>query len=104
MGTLNFTVGKYATGRGSGAGSTRSSDVITSGAYTTSTSASFVEDSGGDIEVGVGHVFMATPKQDMWVIDGGNTAAVGTGHFMQANVPFDMEIATAGKISVIDVP
>lgn len=101
MGTLNFTVGSYARD-----GNKNIADTAyrTSGAHTTSGTASFAEDAGGDIELRAGEVFMATASVAMWVRFGGGVAAAGTGHYLPAEASREFEVGpgTAGKVSAID--
>lgn len=100
MGTLNFTLGHY--GRDN-ARTIMGSNIVTSDAYTTSTSATFVEDGVGDITAARGQVFRCTIDEAAWVAFGGRTATVGNDFYMAANTTYEWEIATDGKISVIDV-
>lgn len=102
MGTLNFTLGSY--GR-DGNRNVMDTAFRTSGAYTTSGTASFVEDAGGDIELRTGEVIEYTPSVAMWVRFGGSAAAVGTGHYAAAATTYYREVGpgTAGKMSAIDV-
>lgn len=102
MGNLNYTVGKYAPTRGQ-APALMSSYVKTSDSYGTTTSASFVEDGSGDIELAVGDIFSGTADEAMWVRFGGAAATVGDGHYFPANVPVFLEVHEAGKVSAIDV-
>lgn len=108
MGTLNFTVGQVGrTVRQVGGAGVFGSRFRTSGAYTTSTSASYVEDGSGDIEVRPGEFVRMTADEDMWINPSG-VAAVGTGFHLAAGIPFEYECdpgAPAGtvKLSAIDV-
>lgn len=103
MGTLNFTVGKYAKQRGSGASTLASTDIRTSDAFTTSASATNVEDGSGDITLRAGEVFRCNPTENMWIRFGGNAAAVGSGWLIEANKEYEWECGTPGTVSVIDV-
>lgn len=104
MGTLNFTVSKYGRqGRHSGGASVISTEVITSDAYTTSTSASFVEDGSGDIVLAPGQIFQCTPSEPMWIRFGGEVAAVGDGFYLTADTAHEFDCSFGGKVSVIDV-
>lgn len=102
MGTLNFTLGTY--GRDE-ARTLISSRPLTSDSYTTSTSASNVEDGSGDITAGERQVFRATINEAAWIAFGGRTATVGGDFYMRPDVEYEWEIAAgdAGTISVIDV-
>lgn len=109
MGNLSFTVGPVGrTGRQTGGSGVMSSRFRTSGLFTTSTSASFVEDGSGDIEVNPGEFVLVLADTDMWINPTGNAAAVGTGFPLAAGVPFFYEQdpgpgAGALKLSAIDV-
>lgn len=106
MGTINFTVTTYANGPSHGEGGVIPSTLVkTSGAYTTTTSATNVEDGTGDISLTLGDVFRASASEAMWVSFGGTTAAVGTGFYIGADQTFEWECAAAdaGNVSVIDV-
>lgn len=103
MGTLNFTVGQYAKQRGSGAASLASTDERTSDAYTTTTSATNVEDGEGDIVLRAGEVFRCVASEAMWIKFGGGTAAVGDGWCLRADTEYEWECGTPGTVSVIDV-
>jgi len=107
MGTLNYTVGAYARTKGSGAASTLSSHIRTSDAYTTSTTAGYVEDGSGDITVSAGEIFIATIDEAAWIrfpdADGDTVATVGDGHYMPADTERAWEIEFPGKVSIIDV-
>lgn len=99
MGTLNFAVTDYGR-RGT---TIQSSRLVTSGAYTTSTSASNVEDAGGDITLSAGQVFTCVASEDMRIAFGGTAATASTGHFLPALTQRDFEIVDAGLVSAIDV-
>lgn len=104
MGTLNFTVGKYGRqGRHSGGASVIATEVITSDAYTTSTSASNVEDGSGDITLALGQIFQCTADEPMWIRFGGDTATVGDGFYLLADQVYEFECTEPGTVSVIDV-
>lgn len=105
MGTLNFTVTTYGVGPSNeSAGNIPSTTARTSGAYTTTTSASNVEDGVGDITLYPGEIFRASASEDMW-INFGSAAAVGTGFYIAAGDTLEWECssADAGTVSVIDV-
>jgi len=103
MGTLNFTVGSYAKSKGSGAATIMSTDIITSDAFTTTTSATNVEDASGDIIMATGQVIRVYADEDMWISFGSTAATVGTGFHIPSLTPLEWECATAGTVSVIDV-
>lgn len=102
MGTLNFTVGKYARSRGSGAASTLSTEVRTSGAFSTSGTADNVEDSTGEITMAVGEVFQAHSTAAHWLAFGGGTAAAGSDIYLPAGAQREYEVAVAGTVSAIE--
>lgn len=103
MGTLNFTVTGYAKTKGSGAASISSTDVVTSGAYGTSGSASNVEDASGDIDLSVGQVFECYAPAAMRLSFGGVAATTTTGFYLPAGVQRQYEVSSAGTVSAIDV-
>lgn len=98
MGTVNFTVGKYGTGN-----TIFSTAIKTSDAYTSSTTASNVEDGSGDISLVQGDVMRATIDEAAWIAFGGTTATVGTGFYMRADTEYEWECKTPGTVSIIDV-
>jgi len=110
VGTINFTVGRPGrTSRHVGAGAVMGK-VSSSGAYTTSTSATNIEDGAGDISIRPGEYFEGTASEDMWITPYG-TAAVGTGVFFPANTTawleydpdFSAGVKAAAFVSAIDV-
>lgn len=105
MGTAPFSVGTYAK---SGSRVIMASTLITSGAYTTSTSASNLEDAGGDITVGIGQVIQIYADEAMRIRFGGTAtvaaAATATvGHYIPAGEQREFEVAESGFVSIIDV-
>lgn len=102
MGTLNYTLGRYSR---SNARSVMGTTIETSDAFTTSTTAGFVEDGSGDITAGAGAIFRCTIDEPAWIAFGGRTATVGNDFYMRADVEYEWEISPGdeGKISVIDV-
>lgn len=103
MGTASFSVGKYATGRGSGAASIQSGELTTSGAFTTSTSADFLEDAGGDITMAAGQILIIHADEAMRIRFGGSAATATVGHYIPAGIQKEYECSDAGKVSIIDV-
>ncbi len=99
MGTLSFSVTDYAR-RGE---SIQSTKYVTGGAYTTSTSATNVEDAGGDITVAKGQVMVCYADEAMRIRFGGVAATASTGHYIPAGQQREFEVADAGLVSVIDV-
>ncbi len=99
MGTLSFSIGDYGR-RGS---TVQSSKYVTGGAYTTSTSATNVEDAGGDITVAKGQVMICHADEAMRIRFGGTAATASTGHYIPAGAVREFEIADEGLVSVIDV-
>lgn len=102
MGTANFSVGRYGQSRGQ-APATMSTYVRTSGAHTTSTTASFAEDGSGDIELAVGEVISIHATEAMRANFGGTPATATTGHYIPAGETREFEAHTSGKVSIIDV-
>jgi hypothetical protein len=103
MGTASFVVTKYATNRGSGAASIMSSDLRTSGAHTTSATASNIEDASGDIILGPGEVIRIHADEAMRVRFGGTAATASTGFYIAAGESIDLECNNPGTVSAIDV-
>lgn len=103
MGAASFAVSKYARNRGSGAGTVISSDIRTSGAYTTSTSASNLEDGAGDITMGQGEVLQIHADEAMRVRFGGTAATASTGLYIPAGQMVEIECNNPGLVSIIDV-
>lgn len=103
MGTASFSVGKYGTNRGSAAGTVLSSYVRTSGAYTTSTSATNLEDGTGDITLAAGEVLQVHASEAMRIRFGGVAATASTGHYIPENGQAEFECNEAGTVSIIDV-
>lgn len=99
MGTLSFSVSDY----GRRGVTVQSSKYVTGGAYTTSTSASNLEDAGGDITLAKGQVLICFADEAMRIRFGGVAATASTGHYIPATTPMQFEIADAGLVSVIDV-
>jgi hypothetical protein len=103
MGTASFSVGKYARNRGAGAGVIMSSNVRLSGAYTTSTSATNLEDAGGDITLSSGEVLQVYADEAMRIRFGGVAATASTGHYIPAGIQAEFECNDPGLVSIIDV-
>lgn len=103
MGTASFSVGKYGRNRGAGAGTVISSEVTTSGAYTTSTSASNLEDGSGDITMSVGQVLQVHADEAMRIRFGGTAATASTGHYIPASAQVEIECNEGGTVSIVDV-
>jgi hypothetical protein len=102
MGTASFSVGKYARIRGSGPATVMSSNVRTSGAYTTG-AASNLEDAGGDIILASGEVLQIHADEAMRIRFGGVAATVSTGHYIPAGAQVEFECNDPGTVSIIDV-
>lgn len=93
MATTSFTIGTYSRFGGyGGSGPIMSSKIRTSGAYSTSTSASNLEDGSGDVTVNAGEVLAINPAAAGWVSIAG-TAAVGTGIQCPADIVTYIEVA-----------
>lgn len=103
MGTVNFTVGRYARTRGAGAAELMSTEVRTSDAFTSTTAAANIEDGSGDITLTAGEVFRVRISEDAWIAFGGATATVGNDFFLAANTDYTFEVKDAGTVSIIDV-
>ena len=103
MGVGSFSVGKYGRIRGSGPGTVISSNVRTSGAYTTSTSATNLEDAGGDITMSSGEVIQVYADEAMRIRFGGAAATASTGIYIPAGSQREIECNDPGLVSIIDV-
>ena len=103
MGTASFAVSKYGRNRGSGAGTVISSSLRTSGAYTTSTSASNLEDAGGDIIMAQGEVLQVFADEAMRIRFGAVAATASTGFYVPAGQMVEIECNDPGLVSIIDV-
>ena len=103
MGTASFTVGRGNKSRRDGSYTILSTTKRTSGSYTTSTSASNVEDGSGDITIAAGDVLQIHASEAMWINFGGVAAAVGTGFYIPAGETRQYECEDAGTVSAIDV-
>jgi hypothetical protein len=103
MGTASFAVGKYARNRGSGAGTIMSSEIRTSGAYSTSTSATNLEDVSGDITMAQGEVLQVHADEAMRIRFGGLSATASTGLYIPAQAMVEIECNEPGLVSIIDV-
>ena len=104
MGIANFTLTNYGRyGGNPGRGNIVSTKFRTSGAHTTSTSASNLEDAGGDVTAQAGEILIITPTEAMWMNAGSGTAAIGTGLYLEAGQTAIVEIEETGTVSVIDV-
>lgn len=103
MGTFSFSVTRGNKTRGSASPTILSSKIYTSGAHTTSTTASFAEDASGDIVVASGEVVRGYADEAMRIAFGGDEATASTGHYIPAGGTIEVEVEDAGKVSVIDV-
>lgn len=106
MGTATFDISKYGHNRGQGAGTTPG-EFVTSGAHTTSTTASSLTDgaagAGSAITAVRGDVLHIQGDEDMRIRFGGTAATATAGMILFANTPRDIEISASGAISIIDV-
>jgi|GEM_PF-5126088 len=102
MGTASFSVGRYGQARG------QSPQIIatyvgTSGAHTTSGTASYVEAASVDIAIAVGEVIQVHASEAMRIRFGGTAATTSTGHYIPAGETREYECSESGKVSIIDV-
>lgn len=100
MGTASFSVGRRSTG---GDGNAMDSSVATSGAFTTSTTAAFIEDASGDIVMALGQILRIHADEAMRIRFGSVAATASTGHYIPAGVQTEFECSEYGKVSIIDV-
>lgn len=103
MGTASFAISKYSRNRGSGAGSVISSDIRTSGAFATSTTAANLQDGGGAVSMGQGEVLQIHADEAMRVRFGGTAATASTGLYIPASTMAEIECNNPGVVSIIDV-
>lgn len=105
MGTASFDVCKYGESRGAGA-ATLPGELVTSGAHTTSTTASNLTDgaagAGSAITAVKGDVLYITGDEEMRVAFGGASATASYGHFIPATGRM-IEVPASGAVSIIDV-
>lgn len=101
MAKVDFTVTKYATGRGSGAASLRSSYVRISG-QDTITTVENIENASGDISVVPGEVLAIHTDRALRISFGGVAATSTTGHYIPASTLVEIEVADAGAVSAIE--
>lgn len=100
MGTASFAIVNYSRGPQS---SLPKSEIRTSGAYTTSTTASNLEDGSGDITMSVGEILEIHADEAMRVRFGGTAATASTGFYVPADVQRWIECTEAGNVSIVDV-
>lgn len=100
MGTASFSVGETDSASPSGA---MASTVITSGAFTTSTTAANIEDATADISMKNGQVLRVHADEAMRVRFGGTAATASTGHYIPAGVDREFICREPGTVSIIDV-
>lgn len=102
MGTANFSVGQYGKNRGSGAATLLSTSVRTSGAHTTSASASSLADAGGAISLAAGEILTISCTAACRINFGGTAATATTGHYIAADVEKQFECNDPGAVSIIE--
>ena len=102
MGTATFSIAKSGYGNPNVRGR-----LVTSGAHTTSTSASNLTDGaagGGSAVTGnKGDILTIRMDEDARVQFGGVAATATLGHYIAANETTDLEISGRGTISIIDM-
>ena len=101
MGTAIFSIEKY------GPASATRGELVTSGAHTTSGTASSLTDgatgAGSAITAIAGDVLTLRVDEDARVEFGGATATATSGSIIFANQPTNLHIHQTGAISIIDV-
>lgn len=106
MGTATYHVHKGGQGKGSGAPTTHGR-LVTSGAHTTTTSASNLTDgaagAGSAITMAPGQLLFIQGDEDMRLQFGGTTATATSGFYIPASTPMDIECDAGGNVSIIDV-
>ena len=105
MGTCNFTVGQI-NGKANSVGAAGVFDTAdaNSGAYTSTGSATFVEDSADDIVLKPGQFVRFDTDTASWIRFGGRVAAAGTGFHLLPSTPYEWEVGPndGGKVSIIE--
>lgn len=103
MGTATFDIVKYSKNGSRNV----SGELVTSGAHTTSTTASNLTDgaagAGSAVTGRVGDVLFIKGDEDMRISVGGTAATASSGYYLPANESRYIEITTGGNISIIDV-
>ncbi len=106
MGNFIFDISKYAKNRGVGAGQTFGA-LVTSGAHTTSTSATDLTDGaaggGSAITAVKGDILSGRGDEDMRIAFGGEDATATSGHVFFADAQRDVEVPESGPVSIVDV-
>jgi len=102
MGVINFSVGNV------GKNGLLLSHVRTSGAFTTSTTGTFLADAGADVTLKVGEVLCLQASEAMRILCGAalaTSASAVIGHYIPAASLTQtlIECDEAGKVSIIDV-
>lgn len=103
MGIATFSTTRPARNRGSAAGTILNGEVITSGAHTSSTSASNIEDASGDIVMSVGQIIQVHADEAMRIMFGSVAATASVGHYIPAGEQREYECNAGGFVSIIDV-
>lgn len=106
MGTATFHIHGGARNRGTGAPSAHG-QLVTSGAHTTTTSASNLTDGaaggGSAVSMGSGQFIFIVADEAMRLRFGGTAATATLGYYIPASTPMDIECDTGGTVSIIDV-
>lgn len=104
MGTASFYTTKYGKNRGSGAATAVSSDIRTSGAFTTAlTAANLTDSTAATVTMHVGELLCIHADEAMRVRFGGVVATATSGLFVPAGEERQFECDNAGTVSIIDV-
>lgn len=103
MGTASFSVGNIDGAVGTTNGEILTAVVKTSGAHTTTTTASNIEDASGDISLVTGDVIQIHADEAMRVRFGGIAATASTGHYIPAGAQREYLCTQPGVVSIIDV-
>ena len=99
MGTASFSVGTY--GKNASRAVTPS-EGVTSGAHTSSGTASNLSD-GSDIIMASGQLLQVHASVAMRIRFGGTAATITTGHYIPAGEQREFECNAPGAVSIIDV-
>jgi hypothetical protein len=98
MGTASFSVGSSGINK-----NVLASNVTTSGAFTTLTTATNLEDASGDISLSARDIIMIHADEAMRVRFGGVAATASTGHYIPAGEQVAFDVMEPRFVSIIDV-
>ena len=106
MGTASFSISEGNKSRGAGSPTMLSTRYVNGGAFTTSTSAATLQDSGAsNVTLAAGQVIQIHADEAMRVQFGGVAVTASTGHYIPGGLQreFECDGGDAGTVSIIDV-